>query len=94
MDYTAVYQQQKTGHVVHQNSTTAAIDSFSWREMFRWMAAAIQSHLSPRLRKKYSYNSTVLFCKYDLFFSENYIYEQEESGTSCCNTACSGPLWW
>ena len=31
MDYTAAYRQQRTGHGMHQNSSTVDIDSISWR---------------------------------------------------------------
>ena len=94
MHYSAVFQQQQTGHGAHINSSTFGIDSVSWVKMsgdWPWIISPI-SHLgcgkSIRIFPLSSWS--IMACSsFKLTFCQS-----EEWDAVCRNTSCIGPLWW
>jgi hypothetical protein len=52
MVYTAVYQQQETGHGVHLAFPLIGTVSLSWWRVGWWVALAIHQPLAPKLKKE------------------------------------------
>jgi len=53
--YSAVYQEQETGHGAHQDFCIVRNPSLSWGQIDRWLALEIHSHLALSLKKELCY---------------------------------------
>jgi len=67
MVYTAVYQQQETGHGAHQAFCIKRNPSLSWGQIYRCVAQKIHTHLALRLKKQKSYATIHSMGLNDLF---------------------------